>query len=127
MRGSNTTGVSFLVFLVATVAGSDQRKTKEDGDGEWAEGKTGAAIGHFHFELKEGATRRMTCMIACTEPLYELVRAVVDALACRQRLFLYGAYCAYANGCTSVAVMAGYDIVLHPTSIPSLAHPLHYS
>ena len=49
-----TTGqvLSFLIFLVATVAASDQRRM---GDGEWAEVNIGAAIGHFHFELRRGA------------------------------------------------------------------------
>ena len=42
----------FLIFLVATVAASDQRRID---DGEWAEVNIGAAIGHFHFELKRGA------------------------------------------------------------------------
>lgn len=46
------TSLSFLIFLVATVAASDQRRM---GDGEWAEVDIGAAIGHVHFERRRGA------------------------------------------------------------------------
>lgn len=69
-------------------------------------------------------------MIACTEPLYERARAVVDGLACRQRLLLELVTVLMPTVVHPVTVMAGYDIVLHPkiyiyihSCLGSLAHP----
>lgn len=46
LERSNTTSLSFLIFLVARVGGI---RPEENGDGEWAEVETGAAIGPLPF------------------------------------------------------------------------------
>lgn len=105
--------LGFLIFLVATVAASDQRRM---GDGEWAEVNIGAAIGHFHFELKRGAR---TGPYDMHDRMY---RAAVRACSCSSRRFNMSATTLFLDRLTvlmptvvhPVAVMAGYDIVLHP-------------
>ena len=109
-----TTCLSSLIFLVATACWI---RREEDGDRDWAEVNIGAAMGHFHFERRRRRTRPYDmhdCMIACTEPLYEPARAVVErfnGVACRQRLFLYG----------YVVLSAYWSTVLVPTAVHPVA------